>query len=144
MVILLGRRALDSSISPTHIDMSLGPHLAFDGWDYECQLCSRSFPSESALFDHCRYTSRHEWCETCTRVFVSPAAKQKHLYFSPVHSHICIRCHHRPRFETAWELTDHRVDCHFLCIHCDRYLDNENNLRMVCGSSSCALAMLYR
>lgn len=110
--------------------MSLGPHLYYDGEDYKCLLCDRWFETEKALYDHCRYTSRHEWCETCRRVFVSTTAKNQHLFDSPVHSHICTLCSSRPRFDTALELKAHRIDYHNLCGICGKYFDNENNLRM--------------
>ncbi|GFF49482.1 hypothetical protein IFM58399_08566 [Aspergillus lentulus] len=110
--------------------MSLGPHLYYDGEDYKCLLCDRWFETEKALYDHCRYTSRHEWCETCLRVFVSTTAKNQHLFSSPVHSHICTLCASRPRFDTAWELKAHRVDYHNLCDICGKYFNNENDLRM--------------
>jgi hypothetical protein len=118
--------------------MSLGPHLYYDGEDYKCLLCDRWFGTAKALYDHCRYTNRHEWCETCMRVFVSTTAKNQHLFFSPVHSHICTLCSSRPRFDTAWELKAHRIDYHNLCDICGKYFDNENNLRM---ASWCSISL---
>ncbi|KAG2025199.1 hypothetical protein GB937_002960 [Aspergillus fischeri] len=131
--------------------MSLGPHLYSDGEDYKCLLCDRWFETEKALYDHCRYTSRHEWCETCTRVFVSTTAKNQHLFYSPVHSHICTLCSSRPRFDNAWELKAHRMSLTILdlqhqqrhqardlqCYGCYQYFKTLSGMLIHLESGSC-------
>ncbi|PYH50116.1 uncharacterized protein BO96DRAFT_505092 [Aspergillus niger CBS 101883] len=132
--------------------MGLGPHLTYNGIEYECLICERSFVSLDALYDHCRQTLRHEWCGKCRRVFVSKPSKISHLRTSNRH-HFCPSCPQPRDFESSEELEDHLVDNHHVCLDCnihhgsagqlqehvaqhhlctlcDRYFSNENNLRM--------------
>lgn len=44
---------------PFHCNMSLGPYLNYDGYDYECTLCDRIFWTRKALTQHCRNTSAY-------------------------------------------------------------------------------------
>ncbi|RAL06605.1 uncharacterized protein BO97DRAFT_401671 [Aspergillus homomorphus CBS 101889] len=116
--------------------MGLGPYLAHNGVDYECLICERAFISVESLYAHCRQTSQHLWCEKCCRVFVSNSSKLAHLRTSRRHHvyhlvdihHVCLDCnlHHK----SALELQDHDVSQHYLCVICDNYFDNENDLQM--------------
>ncbi|KAE8391479.1 hypothetical protein BDV23DRAFT_171644 [Aspergillus alliaceus] len=47
--------------------MDLGPHLRYNGEDYEFLRCDRSFSSRSVLYAHCRDTCQLAWCERCAR-----------------------------------------------------------------------------
>ncbi|KAL3410501.1 hypothetical protein V8F44DRAFT_635094 [Aspergillus fumigatus] len=114
--------------------MDLGPYLACDGVDYECTICERFFCSESALYAHCRQTSRHQWCERCFRVFISVQAKDAHLRKSSRHNvlkshHFCPQCN--VYYDSVEQLQEHDVTRHHLCVKCGDYFTNKNNLQMI-------------
>ncbi|KAL3459552.1 hypothetical protein BJX64DRAFT_264544 [Aspergillus heterothallicus] len=133
--------------------MDLGPHLAFDGVNYECTICERIFSSKTALYAHCKSTSRHSWCARCCRVFASIQARNSHLQDSNKH-HICPKCPGTQDFESSLALQNHLEESHYfcpdcklyhnsfeklqehdvaqhhLCITCGDYFANKNNLQM--------------
>jgi hypothetical protein len=108
--------------------MDLGPYLACDGVNYECTICERFFCSESALYAHCRQTSRHQWCERCFRVFVSAQAKNTHLRKSSRHN-VCSTCPQLQDFATGEELQDHLVESHHFCPQCNVHYDSVEQLQ---------------
>jgi hypothetical protein len=136
------------------IQYGLCPHLAYDGVNYECTICERFFFSESALYAHCRLTSRYQWCERCWRVFISNQAKYTHIKTSSRYN-VCSICSQLQDFATGEELQDHLVNSHHffrkcnvyhvsveqlqehdvnehhLCVKCGCCFDKDNNLQMV-------------
>lgn len=71
--------------------MKLSLYQTYNGVGYERTICERNFIHETALYDHCRQTSRHAWCERCSRVFLLTAAKETHLRESSAHN-LCSIC----------------------------------------------------
>ncbi|KAL2830135.1 hypothetical protein BJY01DRAFT_120863 [Aspergillus pseudoustus] len=108
--------------------MDLGPYLAFDGVNYICTICERTFSSETALYAHCRSTSRHSWCERCSRVFISLQARNSHLQGSKKH-YICPKCPHVQDFKAFQELQDHLVESHYFCPDCKLYYSSFDKLQ---------------
>jgi hypothetical protein len=120
----------------------------------QCNVCERDFISERALYQHCSNASIHlgDWCVRCQRLFSSNAARDAHRRNSTRHN-ICRHCQHD--FTTSedcnshlmeyyfqclrcsrWEmhyddLIEHMKEAHSYCPPCNRFFENQNNLRQV-------------
>jgi hypothetical protein len=96
--------------------------------NYECTICERTFNSETALYAHCKSTSRHSWCARCCRVFVSIQARNSHLQDSNKH-HICPKCPGTQDFESSLALQNHLEESHYFCPDCKLYHNSFEKLQ---------------
>lgn len=134
-----------------------------DYTNFRCGPCDRDFNSRQALYDHCKNAAVHwgQWCGRCARLFVSQAARKSHITDSSFH-HVCWLCkldyagrdeydehmiknHNQclrcARRETSSQgLRRHMEVVHHYCSACERFFENENNLRQVGGGSTLRFA----
>ena len=118
----------DHCRSTTKHDIEVGPHVTFNGQDYNCNLCGRFFNTRDALLMHLRNSTRHLWCERCKHVFPDQASMLSHLHNSSKH-HICNTCEGGFDFEHEHEHIAHDVAVHNYCPECGNYFDTAELLQ---------------
>lgn len=96
-----------------------------------CQLCDRSFSSESALRKHLHSAFRHAYdCRRCDRHYKSASAREQHFRDSPRHN-LCHKCCYPEDFCTEVDLIEHEVEEHNRCEVCWQYFSSPSNLKNV-------------
>ncbi|KAL2836136.1 hypothetical protein BJX68DRAFT_42671 [Aspergillus pseudodeflectus] len=94
---------------------------------HRCARCCRVFDSIQARNSHLQDSHTHHICPKCpgTQDFESSLALQNHLEES---HYFCPDC---KLYHNSFEkLQEHDVAHHRLCITCDDYFANKNNLQM--------------
>ncbi|KAK7704735.1 hypothetical protein SLS57_010359 [Botryosphaeria dothidea] len=103
---------------------------------YKCDECSRRFATERARNQHMDALDHWIWryeCETCSLRFTTDYYREEHMEEEDHYSYPydCETCNFS--FRTAEDRDDHQEDeghySHLHCPDCDRYFQNENNLR---------------
>lgn len=102
-------------------------------YEYECGTCWKEFPAGlNARENHCNSTGHRRpafECDSCHRNFNSDGAKFQHMNDT---NHFAYKCH--CCYET-WpneeERQQHEREEHLFCTDCDRFFQNDNNIKMV-------------
>jgi hypothetical protein len=117
-----------------HLATALSPQIHPSGKMYQCECCSDCFDYEYELEDHMDDDGHWPECETCPKTFRTSRACDQHMNDTG---------HWAPEFEcetcTRVFASSHAADQHMkalghyknYCKACDRFFQNENNLRMV-------------
>ncbi|GAA5900495.1 hypothetical protein JCM6882_001261 [Rhodosporidiobolus microsporus] len=89
--------------------------ISGSGW-HVCGLCDRQFNGWSALLNHLRHSSQHDYCTECDREFASPAALRSHYANSSLHA-FCTLCD--THCDDDDDLEEHQQQYHFECEACN-------------------------
>ncbi|GAA5979033.1 hypothetical protein JCM5350_004211 [Sporobolomyces pararoseus] len=104
--------------------------MSSTNWNYNpwrrvfvCGDCNdREFVSQTALFQHLRRSSNHNWCQACDLDFYYHDDLEEHLYDSPNH-HYCRFC--KIDFDDDYDLDEHNYNRHAECDGCHEWFETE-------------------